>query len=66
MCTEIFLTESMKTKTVPKGYRLKPSTHELIEKVQQKLKCSKDEVLSKAVMLFYRTYKENNINKFNK
>ena len=56
----------MKTKTISKGYRLKPSTHDLIEKVQQKLKCSKDAVLSKAVRLLYKTYKENNINKFNK
>jgi hypothetical protein len=61
-----YSTGSMKTKTISKGYRLKPSTHDLIEKVQQKLKCSKDAVLSEAVRLLYKTYKENNINKFNK
>jgi len=55
-----------KSNTVPRGYRLKPETHELIEKVHLKLKCSKDEVLNKAVTLYYKTCKENNFNKLNK
>ena len=44
----------MKTSTVPKGYRLKPATHRLIEKLQYKLKCSKDKIISEAVELYYK------------
>ena len=44
----------MKSYTVPKGYRLKPATHRLIEKVQYELKCSKDKIISEAVKLYHK------------
>ena len=67
MCTlKIKESQKMKTTTVPKGYRLKPATHELIEKVQHELKCSKDKVLSEAVKLYHNEIKNKKYNKFNK
>ena len=36
-----------------KGYRLKDSTHSLIEKIQLLINGSKDTVISKAVRLYY-------------
>ena len=58
-------TELMKTNTVPKGYRLRPETHRLIEKVQYELRCSKDKVISEAVKLYHKEVKKTN-NKNNK
>lgn len=36
-----------------KGYRLKDSTHDLIEKIQMLINGSKDTVISRAVRLYY-------------
>jgi hypothetical protein len=52
--------ELMKSNKVSKGYRLKPATHRLIEKVQYKFKCSKDTVISEAVKLYYKEVKKTN------
>lgn len=52
--------------TVSKGYRLKPSTHKLIKKVQQLLSISQDAVISQSVTLFRKglgiTVKKHNQN----
>lgn len=37
-----------------KGYRLKNSTHKMIEKIQTMVNGSKDTVISKAVKLYYK------------
>lgn len=38
--------------TVPKGYRLKPSTHELIKRIQLRLHSTQDNVISSALKLY--------------
>ncbi|MDZ4711205.1 MAG: hypothetical protein SGI89_02650 [bacterium] len=45
--------EKLKNSKTSKGYRLKESTHCLIEKVQIIIDGSKDTVISKAVKLYY-------------
>ncbi len=52
----------MKTITFSKGYRLKPDTHELIEKVRQELNCTKEKVLREAINFYYSEMKKSNIN----
>jgi len=47
----------MKTSTIPKGYRLKPSTHKLIKALQKKLKLSQEKVIRTAVRFFYKDIK---------
>jgi hypothetical protein len=37
-----------------KGYRLKETTHSLIEKIQLLIKGSKDTVISRAVKIYYK------------
>ena len=37
-----------------KGYRLKDSTHDMIEKIQLLINGSKDTVISRAVRLYYK------------
>ena len=49
--------------TVSKGYRLKPSTHNLIKKIQSHLSSTQDRVISSAMKLYYIQVKENIINK---
>jgi len=44
-----------------KGYRLKMSTHILIDKMQEILQCSQDEVITSACRKFYKDIKSNNI-----
>jgi hypothetical protein len=43
-----------------KGYRLKISTHKLIDKMQEILQCSQDEVITSACRKFYEDIKTNN------
>jgi hypothetical protein len=43
---------------VPKGYRLKPDTHHLVEKLTKKINGTKDEVISRACRMF-----ENSVNR---
>jgi hypothetical protein len=51
--------------TIPRGYRLKASTHTLIKKVQAELNSSQDKVIARAVRLYYGTIKRANGNNFN-
>ena len=39
-------------KKIPKGYRLKPETHDLIKKVQKVIKGNTDEALNFACKIF--------------
>ncbi len=41
-----------------KGYRLKNSTHYLIEKIQLLINASKDTVISRAIKLYYNKINE--------
>jgi hypothetical protein len=43
-----------------KGYRLKISTHKLIDKMQEMLQCSQDEVITDACKKYYREIKKIN------
>jgi len=43
-----------KTEKISKGYRLKKSTHKLIDKIQVILKADQDTVVTKACKLLYR------------
>lgn len=42
---------------ISKGYRLQRSTHELIDKVKNVLKVSKDDVISNAVRKYFNSIK---------
>lgn len=42
-----------KSNKIPRGYRLRPSTHKLISKLQLILKYDQDEVISRAVRLYF-------------
>ncbi len=55
----------MKNSTIARGYRLKASTHKLIKKVQMELNSSQDEVITKAIKLYYITIKNSNGNILN-
>jgi len=39
-------------KKISKGYRLKPSTHRLIKKLQRSLNTTQDKIISMAIKLF--------------
>jgi hypothetical protein len=41
--------------TVPKGYRLRPSTHRLIKQSQLTLDATQDKVITMAIKLFRKT-----------
>lgn len=43
-----------KTEKIAKGYRLKKTTHKLIDKIQIILKADQDTVITKACKLLYR------------
>jgi hypothetical protein len=47
-----------KVNKVPKGYRLKPSTHRLIGKIQEMMQADQDKVISSACRKFYFELKE--------
>ncbi|HEY3250880.1 MAG TPA: hypothetical protein VGK25_07150 [Ignavibacteria bacterium] len=51
-------TITVRTK-ISKGYRLKPSTHKLIKKLQQLLNTSQDAVISSSVKLFHKGLRNN-------
>jgi len=40
-----------------KGYRLKNSTHKLIDKMQEILQCSQDEIITTACRKYYKEIK---------
>lgn len=48
---------TMKNPTIPRGYRLKASTHRLIKKVQEELNLSQDKVILRAIKLYYASIK---------
>jgi hypothetical protein len=50
--------------TVSKGYRLKPSTHNMIKKIQTQLNSTQDKVISSALRLYYSHIKKTIINKY--
>jgi hypothetical protein len=45
-----------------KGYRLRNSTHKLIDKMQEMLQCSQDDIVTDACKMFYEDLKKNNNN----
>jgi type IV secretory pathway VirB6-like protein len=55
---------NIKKNTIPRGYRLKASTHKLIKKIQEELNSSQDKVIARAMKLFYETIKSANGNNF--
>ena len=55
---------NIRKNTIPRGYRLKASTHKLIKKVQEELNSSQDKVIARAMRLFYGTIKNANGNNF--
>jgi hypothetical protein len=57
--------KTMKNQTIPRGYRLKESTHRLIKKVQMELNLSQDKVIAKAVRLYYSSTRSNEISNSN-
>jgi hypothetical protein len=46
-----------KPEKIAKGYRLKPSTHKLIDKLQVMLSADQDTVITKACKLLYKELK---------
>ena len=56
------------TEGIAKGYRLKPETHELVENLRKKINGTKDEVISRACIMFSnsvnRTQKNRNSKKY--
>jgi hypothetical protein len=46
-----------------KGYRLKMTTHRLIDKIQDILQCSQDEVITNACRMYYKEIKSPKLNK---
>jgi hypothetical protein len=50
-----------KSEKVAKGYRLKKSTHKLIDKLQLILKADQDAVITKACKMLYRETIKRNI-----
>lgn len=55
---------NVKIKKIPKGYRLRPETHELIKRLQNMLDTSIDTVIYKACSEYYiklkKIYNESN------
>jgi hypothetical protein len=56
---------NIRKNTIPRGYRLKASTHKLIKKVQAELNSSQDKVIARAIRLYYGTIKSANGNNLN-
>lgn len=48
----------MNRTTVSKGYRLKPSTHRVVKKIQIQLNSTQDKVISSALRLYYSHLKK--------
>jgi hypothetical protein len=53
------ITKPKKTNKTAKGYRLKVSTHKLIDKLQFMLKADQDTVITKACRMLYIELKKN-------
>ena len=45
---------------VSKGYRLKPSTHNLVKKIQIVSNSTQDKVISRALRVYYSELRRNN------
>jgi len=45
--------ENSRTEAIAKGYRLKPETHKLVEKLQKKINGTKDDAINRACRMFY-------------
>ncbi len=43
---------------ISKGYRLKPSTHNLIKKIQLQFNYTQDKVISSALRIYYQQLKK--------
>ncbi len=43
-----------KTSKVPRGYRLKPSTHKLINRIQEMIQADQDKTIASACRMFYK------------
>lgn len=54
-----------KSNKTAKGYRLKPSTHRLINKLSEFLLADHDEVISKACRKLYKELKTNHLKNLN-
>ncbi len=54
------LIKKIKVEKISKGYRLKKTTHELIDKMQIILKVDQDTIVTKACRMYYRELKNNN------
>ena len=54
-----------KTEKIAKGYRLKKSTHKLIDRIQVILKADQDTVITKACKMLYRKVTKQEILKHN-
>jgi hypothetical protein len=50
-----------KSKKFSKGYRLRPSTHKLIDKLQVMMKADQDTVINKACKMLYKELKQPNL-----
>jgi len=62
MCTEgetgMRIAVKKKSDKTSKGYRLKITTHRLIDKMQEILQCSQDEVITSACRKYYEEIKK--------
>ena len=52
-----------KNAKIPKGYRLKVSTHKKIKELQMMTNGSQETVISRAVRLYFRKIRDNRITK---
>lgn len=60
--SKMVLIAKPKSKKISKGYRLRPSTHKLIDKLQIMLNADQDEVITKACKMFFDNLKRENKN----
>jgi hypothetical protein len=58
--------ENNRTEAVAKGYRLKPETHELVNKLQKQIRATKDEIISRACKMYYNSVVRSQKNKLNR
>lgn len=52
--------KNIKDKKRTRGYRLKPSTHNLIVKIQEFLQSDQDEAIEKSCLMFYNELQKKN------
>ncbi|GEM_PF-1261336 len=60
------MNSSGKTGKRTRGYRLKPSTHAMIVKIQKLMKSDQDEAIASACSMFYAELKKNGSDKQSK